>query len=101
MGDEVDRAVPVEEVREGERRCPVCGGPMQVRTMDNVRIDVCDFHGVWLDRGELEKLLGKDPRRRATRRRIEEYRKAAKDESREGWAVFDLLDVFRGRRRRS
>lgn len=38
--------------------CPVCGTPMKKRTVDNgVEIDFCDWHGVWLDHGELERLF--------------------------------------------
>lgn len=38
--------------------CPVCGSVMQKRVVDNgVEIDFCDWHGLWLDAGELERLL--------------------------------------------
>lgn len=38
--------------------CPVCGVAMQKRVSDTgIEIDYCDWHGVWLDRGELERLL--------------------------------------------
>ncbi len=39
-------------------RCPSCDGPMQVADRSGVLIDVCrDCRGVFLDRGELDKLL--------------------------------------------
>lgn len=39
--------------------CPVCTSAMQETTKHGVSIDVCTrCRGVWLDRGELEKLLG-------------------------------------------
>ena len=39
--------------------CPNCQSGMQEIDRNNVRIDVCtSCRGVWLDRGELEKLLG-------------------------------------------
>lgn len=46
--------------------CPVCGSTMQKRVVgDGVEIDYCDWHGVWLDLGELERLLvscgGREP----------------------------------------
>jgi Zn-finger nucleic acid-binding protein len=37
--------------------CPVCQGQMRELNKDGVLIDVCtQCRGVWLDRGELEKL---------------------------------------------
>jgi Zn-finger nucleic acid-binding protein len=38
--------------------CPVCRAPFREVLMDGVLIDVCTrCSGVWLDRGELERLL--------------------------------------------
>ena len=38
--------------------CPICGTPMQKRVIqDGLEIDYCDWHGVWLDGGELEQLV--------------------------------------------
>ena len=38
--------------------CPICGTPMQKRSIqDGLEIDYCDWHGVWLDSGELEQLV--------------------------------------------
>lgn len=50
--------------------CPVCGVTMQKRMSDaGIEVDYCDWHGVWLDRGELERLLatseGSQPVRQA------------------------------------
>lgn len=39
--------------------CPNCQAGMQQINRDAVQIDICpQCRGVWLDRGELEKLLG-------------------------------------------
>jgi uncharacterized protein len=39
--------------------CPNCQTGMQEVNRNSVQIDICpDCRGVWLDRGELEKLLG-------------------------------------------
>ena len=39
-------------------RCPRCGMALAERTRVGVAVDVCDgCRGVWLDRGELEKVL--------------------------------------------
>ena len=38
--------------------CPECEMPMKVTTYDDVLIDVCpSCRGVWLDRGELQKII--------------------------------------------
>lgn len=41
---------------EGRRRCPVCREPMDMAWVDSLQLDQCADHGVWLDRGELEKI---------------------------------------------
>lgn len=39
-------------------RCPLCGVPMREVNRRGVKIDVCpECRGVWLDGGELERLL--------------------------------------------
>lgn len=39
--------------------CPVCQGPMREIEKHGVLVDTCtQCRGVWLDRGELEKLAG-------------------------------------------
>lgn len=38
--------------------CPVCRAPFKEVVKDSVLIDICtECRGVWLDRGELDKLL--------------------------------------------
>ncbi|GEM_PF-5326691 len=37
--------------------CAVCQRPMYKKEIKEIEIDVCDMHGVWLDRGELNHLL--------------------------------------------
>ena len=59
--------------------CPACGEVMEVKKYKDVHIDVCQEHGVWLDRGQLEAI---DARFRAKLKRkakfAEESRKQAK-----------------------
>ena len=39
-------------------KCPVCGVPLQMTERQGVEIDYCpQCRGVWLDRGELDKIL--------------------------------------------
>ena len=43
-------------------QCPKCSGDMEAKTILNVEIDICQVcNGIWLDKGELEKLAGIDP----------------------------------------
>ncbi len=42
-------------------RCPKCGGEMRRSTRNGITIDQCrKCHGIFLDRGELEQLLGRE-----------------------------------------
>ena len=46
-------------------RCPLCDVSMREVERRGVRIDVCpECRGIWLDRGELEKLLAAEPETR-------------------------------------
>jgi Zn-finger nucleic acid-binding protein len=36
--------------------CPVCQKPMYEKELKGIHIDICDLHGVFLDRGELKHL---------------------------------------------
>jgi hypothetical protein len=46
-------------VPEGERACPICGKRMTTDDKQQIRVDVCHDHGVWLDKGELAALIGR------------------------------------------
>ncbi len=48
-----------ELIAEGRRPCPICGSMMAAEEHDNISIDLCAKHGVWLDLGELEKIVSK------------------------------------------
>jgi Zn-finger nucleic acid-binding protein len=37
--------------------CPICKQRMQLKQIEGIRVDVCEEHGVWLDRGEIEALM--------------------------------------------
>ena len=68
----------LDEVREGDRMCPVCGGRMNVEVKHDVHIDVCADHGIWLDKGELPaitRVVRDNSRRRASQRVREAKRK--------------------------
>ena len=73
IGRAVTQTMPVqggkgcrmEETKGAARRvlaCPVCRGPMATLRRGLVEVDRCDEHGVWLDRGELEQVLGRERR---------------------------------------
>lgn len=43
--------------------CPNCGAEMRERDRAGIRIDFCpDCKGVWLDRGELDKIVERESR---------------------------------------
>jgi len=46
-------------VPSGQRLCPICGQVMQVEDYRGINIDFCAAHGVWLDNGEFQALLGR------------------------------------------
>ena len=46
-----------EIVPEGERNCPICGETMLSTRQHGVLIDVCQAHGLWLDKGELSDVV--------------------------------------------
>ena len=51
-----------EQRASTQRACPKCEGGMLVETdYENIKMDVCNnCHGVWLDVGELARILHKD-----------------------------------------
>jgi Zn-finger nucleic acid-binding protein len=82
-------------------KCPVDGSTLLIAERQDVEIDYCpDCRGVWLDRGELDKLVSRDradhddddtdadaePRRRDRRRDAHEQPRKKKG----GW----LSDIF-------
>ena len=69
--------------------CPVCGAEMLVETVNGVRVDVCDEHGMWLDAGELERIRRTDDKRSRPRKKREFKRKKGRLER---W--FDALEDF-------
>ena len=47
--------------RDGDMRCPACGGELVELERSGVRIDACrQCRGVWLDRGELDRILERE-----------------------------------------
>ena len=86
--------------------CPNDNGAMQTVQRSGVEFDICPTcRGVWLDRGELEKLLGTG-RDGAPGREREgpaygyDSRPPARQDSRRGWDDDDDDDDYRRPRRR-
>ena len=44
-------------VAEGDRPCPICGEKMDSEKTQGILVDVCEAHGVWLDKGELSNVI--------------------------------------------
>ena len=38
-------------------KCPVCSDEMSRRTSYDVDVDVCAEHGIWLEKGELARIV--------------------------------------------
>jgi uncharacterized protein len=86
--------------------CPVCQGAMREISKEGVLIDTCtQCRGVWLDRGELEKLVGlvdrpsSQPRSAAQPVRDDHFNDDARDRRR-GWGDGDDDDDDYDRRSR-
>ncbi len=79
-------------VPEGARKCPVCAQTMQVEARDNVVIDACVDHGVWLDGDELEGMIGR-AKNRSRIRTSRAKRRARRDGVIDAnlWGLFSLL----------
>ena len=63
-----------EERAKGDRPCPVCRGVMSLARKGKTAIDVCEEHGIWLDRGELEAIVKRSQIGQATRIHMAERR---------------------------
>lgn len=94
-------------------KCPVCNIDLQMAERQGVEIDYCiQCRGIWLDRGELDKIIERydyvpSPRRPEERAR-EEYRQAPADRGRESddyytdkhgrrrkrRGIFEIFDIF-------
>lgn len=74
------------------RRCPVCAAQLKVLKKASLTIDVCDEHGVWLDRGELEALMKRGQLGRKARRRIEEA--ARREEQQRTGGLLAILSLL-------
>lgn len=86
--------------------CPNDNSPMQTVDRTGVQFDMCPAcRGVWLDRGELEKLMaaGNDPEQRAFQKPSQpwtggdrddrdEYRRRGDHGYRKRGSIFDIFD---------
>ena len=60
---------------KGRMMCPVCEVPLSMADRQGVEIDFCpDCRGVWLDRGELDKIIERSATEMAPPRREPEPR---------------------------
>ena len=47
-------------------KCPIDGATLQMSERQGIEIDYCpECRGVWLDRGELDKMIEREPERAA------------------------------------
>jgi Zn-finger nucleic acid-binding protein len=59
LEDETLRSSNDDLVPPGQRECPICKNEMAVDEEYRVAIDVCEEHGIWLDRGELSSVVAR------------------------------------------
>ena len=57
------------------RPCPRCAEPMAIVWLEFLQLDQCAEHGVWLDRGELDRALRGDFVPKAIAEQLEKARK--------------------------
>ncbi|MGQ9735001.1 MAG: zf-TFIIB domain-containing protein [Thermaceae bacterium] len=76
--------------------CPICQEPMREVVRQGVAIDLCPrCGGVWLDRGELEKLLSiVREEAEAYEKEWEEYHKKEHRPPKKKRKLFDFFDLF-------
>ncbi len=80
-------------VAEGERPCPICGERMSTDRSFEIALDVCDAHGVWFDRDEIQFLL-KNPPGSDFRKRIKRIREVTESEKTFLDLISNKLSVF-------
>jgi Zn-finger nucleic acid-binding protein len=56
-----ERPAPEAAADAAPMRCPKCGAEMRTHQRNGVTIEQCrKCHGIFLDRGELEQLIGRE-----------------------------------------
>lgn len=59
---------------KGKMLCPVCEVPLSMSDRQGIEIDFCpSCRGVWLDRGELDKIIERSVPEAAPKRSTEQY----------------------------
>jgi len=43
--------------------CPICSKRMRIEKIEGITVDICDDHGVWLDKGEIEAIIESSKKR--------------------------------------
>jgi len=104
-------------------KCPVCDVPLSISSREGVEIDFCpQCRGVWLDRGELDKVIERaaaslapsaapvggrdrgeryDDRPRSDERRYDDDRRRYDDRQYENDRRYDDRDHYKKKKRRS
>jgi Zn-finger nucleic acid-binding protein len=87
-------------------KCPTCNVDLKMAERQNIEIDFCpQCRGVWLDRGELDKIIERsapvrpEGRGAETERPDPRFRDDDEDDDRRRWR--DDEDRYRGRKRKS
>lgn len=76
--------------------CPICHKAMLRDWEKNIEVDVCLEHGIWLDKGELERISARSAGRDVYSRKIELDR--AYEQGKWQGICFDLWSLFFNRK---
>ena len=85
---------PARPRRFGQRPCPVCGEKMELVEKNRTEIEVCEAHGVWLDKGELEAIAAASMSRGRARGHVTGRRVGERTKTEEMKWLFGPLSFF-------
>jgi Zn-finger nucleic acid-binding protein len=86
-------------VAEGERKCAICGARLVRQLQESVAVDVCDEHGIWLDKDALPRIF-EHRRMRATRSEGGRWNGRTRRDAAAGLVVVPAVSRGSGARRR-
>jgi len=79
-------------------KCPVCNIELKMTEREGVEIDYCpQCRGVWLDRGELDKIIERSASRESSR---ESSREPSRESSEERRVEYPEKGDYRGQKKR-
>jgi Zn-finger nucleic acid-binding protein len=71
--------------KTSDLRCPKCQGVMSIKVIQEVEVDYCMEHGLWLDKGELNRII------QGSKKSCKEFREMQTDNARHEGKVQGFL----------